>query len=126
MSWRRRGGNPDANHGDIVDVVERMGGTAASTTGVGDGFPDLVVGFAGWNLLFEIKARGGSLRDSQVRFSQRWRGLYQVVRTGGEAQAALLACHKWRRAGVCPTCGGGGYAGNDAHAGEAGGAAEGH
>lgn len=85
MGWaRRRYGNPDQNQQDIVDLVRgHLPASVENTTGVGDGFPDLVVGFQGLTVLVEVKkperGRGGrkkalQLRDSQEKFVREWRG----------------------------------------------------
>ena len=63
-SWRaaegrmnRRGhcGRTDANQPQVVKALRDAGATVAITSMVGDGFPDLVVGFRGETLLIEVK-----------------------------------------------------------------------
>ena len=51
----RRRGRVDANHTAIVSLLRSFGCSVISTAGVGDGFPDLVVGFHGVTHLIEIK-----------------------------------------------------------------------
>jgi hypothetical protein len=81
MGWggRKRYGNPDRNQQPIVDLVRAMGGTVEITTGVGDGFPDLVIGWRGLTILVEVKKPGKAaastrLRESQDLFRVRWTG----------------------------------------------------
>ena len=67
-----------------------MGASVVDTADVGDGFPDLVVGYQGRTLLLEVKGPQGRLRASQEAFCRRWRGgEYRVVKTVPEALAAL-------------------------------------
>ena len=51
----RRRGRVDENHTAIVDLLRGFGCSVVSTAGVGDGFPDVVVGFQGVTHLIEIK-----------------------------------------------------------------------
>tara|TARA_R100001086_G_scaffold247196_1_gene180856 strand:+ start:305 stop:622 length:318 start_codon:yes stop_codon:yes gene_type:complete len=75
----RRYGRVDANHADIVDLLRRYGCSVFSTAGVGDGFPDLVVGFRGVTRLIEIKDGEKSpsrrrLTDDEEEWHATWRG----------------------------------------------------
>jgi len=63
-----------------------MGCSVADTSGVGDGFPDLVAGYGGQNFMFEIKdpAKPLSRRKmtvDQVIFHAAWRGQVAVIHT---------------------------------------------
>ena len=51
----RRRGRVDANHASIVALLRSFGCSVISTAGVGDGFPDVLVGFQGVTRLIEIK-----------------------------------------------------------------------
>jgi len=51
----RRAAKVDDNQSEIVSALRSIGATVAITSAVGDGFPDLVVGFNGVNFLLEIK-----------------------------------------------------------------------
>ena len=50
---------------------------------------DLLIGRAGQCYLLEIKGEAGTLTESQVKFKQKWRGHYAVVRTPTEALKAI-------------------------------------
>jgi hypothetical protein len=79
-------GKRDANHADIVQVFRDTGCTVADTADVGAGFPDLVVGISGYNVLVEVKSEAGALTPDQVRFHADWRGgKVQIVRSAAEA-----------------------------------------
>jgi hypothetical protein len=86
----RRAAKRDANEGEIIAALEAVG---ARVFRVSDGhFPDLAVLYGGrWHLL-EVKAQGGTLTPGQVAFVasvEKAGGRVHVVRTGGEAVAAV-------------------------------------
>ena len=71
-----------------------MGASVADTSRLGDGFPDLVVGWRGINVLFEVK--DGTKRPSEIKltpkeaaFADAWQGLYLVVYSATEAEQLL-------------------------------------
>lgn len=80
----RTAARTDGNQGDIVDALRRIGCSVSSTAGLGKGFPDLVVGKAGVNLLVEIKDNSQpkskqKLTKDQKEFFATWRGQASVV-----------------------------------------------
>ena len=85
----------DANQSDIVKGLRAIGCSVAITSGAGDGFPDLVVGYYGKNFLIEIKdgAKPPSKRKltpEQEQFHIDWRGQIAVVKTLDEAIELVL------------------------------------
>ena len=63
-------GKRDSNHTDIRDALRRVPGCRVfDTADVGDGFPDLVVGFMGIIRLMEIK--DGTLSPSRRKLTSR-------------------------------------------------------
>lgn len=75
MFGRRRYGKPDQNQQPMVDLVrKRLGAAVVITTGVGDGFVDLVVGWRKLTILVEVKKPGGKLQQNQVDFRDTWPG----------------------------------------------------
>lgn len=96
MKSRGRG-RTDANQKSLVKFMRRLGAAVFDTSGVGNGFPDLVVCFRGSNLLIEIKnpktyhGRAG-LSDHQQKFANEWMGgpIY-IVKTADDVVRALLA-----------------------------------
>ena len=90
----RRRARIDGNHAQVVSVLRRGGATVFSTAGVGDGFPDLVVGYRGVTHLIEVK--NGTLTPSRQRLTddeQDWHHMWlgepvEIVRS--ESQAAHL------------------------------------
>lgn len=74
----------DDNHAEIVKGLRAIGATVHSTAAVGNGFPDLAVGWHGINFLLEVK--DGSkppskriLTPDEQKFHLAWRGAAAVV-----------------------------------------------
>lgn len=102
MAWRKRqGGKPDANQQGMVDLARRLGATVRITTLVGFGFPDVVIGFRGINLLGEAKLpdtvvvgrkrkprKPTKTEQRQAGFRREWTG--QVAEIAGAADMVAL------------------------------------
>ena len=76
----------DDNQAEIVRDLRKMHFSVRSTAMVGNGFPDIVVGFLGNNWLFEIKdpakpPSGRKLTPKEQDFQLDWRGQVHVVET---------------------------------------------
>jgi Holliday junction resolvase len=89
----RKAASIDGNQPEIVTTLRKIGCSVAITSGLGDGFPDLVVGRRGRNLLVEVK--DGSkipskrkLTPDQIEFHAAWRGTIVIVESIDEALAA--------------------------------------
>ena len=83
---RSRANRVDLNHVEIVNALRKISSLSVRATPLGDGFPDIIVGYNGHNFLFEIKSEKGRLRASQERFRREWfgqvfevRGLKQII-----------------------------------------------
>ncbi len=104
----RRAGRTDSNQQSIVDVLRFIGASVVITSGAGDGFPDLLVGWRGETTLMEIK--DGRRKPSERRltadeqwFRDHWRGrpivtveseteaLYAIGFSAGQAQLTYAA-----------------------------------
>lgn len=95
----RRAARVDPNQGAIVTALRSVGATVQPLHTVGDGCPDLVVGWRGANFLLEVKeqpgVKGGSskkgqrLNEDQERWHREWRGQRAVVRTIDDAFDAI-------------------------------------
>jgi hypothetical protein len=90
----RRAARTDANQGAIVDALRAVGATVTILSEVGQGVPDLLVGYRGLNLLLEVK--DGSkppskrlLTPEQERWHAEWLGHAAVVKSVNEALAAI-------------------------------------
>jgi len=71
----RRDAKVDLNQKDIVRKLRAMGYSVRHTHTIGKGFPDLVIGRHGVNLLVEVKRKGEKLTQDEQDFFEIWRGL---------------------------------------------------
>ena len=90
----RRAARVDGNQVEIVTALRQIGASVAPCHAVGDGFPDICVGWQGHTYLLEIKdptkpRSGQKLTPSQVEFHESWRGHVAVVKTVKEALDAI-------------------------------------
>lgn len=84
----------DANQPDIIKALRKAGASVTPTHALGQGFPDIAVGFNGITVLMEIK--NGELPPSKRRLTpdeeqwhSAWRGCAAVVCSAEEALAIL-------------------------------------
>lgn len=80
----------DVNQKKIVNQLRRCGFSVAITSQLGNGFPDIVVGAAGRNYLFEIKDpekpnSARKLTDDEKSFQEAWSGQYDVIESVDDA-----------------------------------------
>lgn len=75
----------DRNHKIIVDSLRKYGATVQSLATIGNGCPDIVVGFMGYNLLMEIKVPGCKLTIDESVWHDKWNGTVFVVHSPLEA-----------------------------------------
>jgi hypothetical protein len=86
----------DANQAEIVAALRAVGATVQILAAVGDGCPDLLVGFRGTNYLLEVKdgAKPPSARrltEAQTEWFAGWRGRAAVVNSARGALAEIGA-----------------------------------
>jgi len=79
----------DANQAEIVADLRAIGATVQHLHEVGQGCPDLLVGFRDCNYLFEIKTEGGLLASKQRDWHDAWRGQVAVIRSVEDALAIM-------------------------------------
>lgn len=77
--------NVDNNQAEIVEALRRVGATVQILSDVGQGCPDIVVGFRGRNYFMEIKDGSGKLNKLQAEWHTLWNGQVAVVKTFDEA-----------------------------------------
>lgn len=84
----RRAARTDNNQKEIVQALRKAGRKVWISSGVGDGFPDLVVAVpsSGKTYLLECKGKYGKLTEAQQEFFDNWplQNLH-IVRTIEEA-----------------------------------------
>jgi len=93
-------GRRDANHALIAETFRALGCSVFDTADVGGGFPDLVVGVAGVNLLVEVKTMTGEHTPDQQTFYQDWRGSHYTIRTRDQAIALIQSVRKSIKASI--------------------------
>lgn len=86
----------DANQNDVVKALRRVGASVRDTSRLGEGFPDLVVGYRADNFLLEVKdgtkpPSARKLTQPEEEFINNWRGTVYVVKSVGEALQAIGA-----------------------------------
>ena len=91
----RRAAKIDANQEQIVSALRSAGATVQSLAAIGNGCPDLLVGFNGQTLLMEIKDGNKSpsqrkLTEDQIIWHGRWNGGALAVVDGPEAAIRML------------------------------------
>ena len=69
----------DANQAEIVADLRAIGATVQHLHEVGDGCPDILVGFRDRNYLFEIKGPKGLLTAKQRAWHDAWRGQAWII-----------------------------------------------
>lgn len=80
----RKRGRKDSNQTPIVEALRLAGATVAITSGLGSGFPDLVVGFRAANFLLEIKDGDAPMSQRRLtpdeqKWHDEWRGKVWTV-----------------------------------------------
>ena len=100
----RKSAKTDSNQSSIVEALRAIGCTVQILAQVGNGCPDLLVGFSGINLLLEVKdgSKAPSARKltaDQVVWHGEWRGQVQIVY---DAEHAFRIVNWYRRHGITP------------------------
>lgn len=96
----RRAAKVDKNQTEIVAALRAAGASVVPLHAVGNGCPDLLVGYGGKNLLIEVKDETGravnkgrdlskALTKDQHKFHFFWQGQLAVVWSAEEALSLL-------------------------------------
>jgi rhamnose utilization protein RhaD (predicted bifunctional aldolase and dehydrogenase) len=65
----------DANQAQIIHTFIALGATVLNLSRVGEGCPDILIGYKKHSVLCEIKRNDKApYTESQVKFMQNWRG----------------------------------------------------
>lgn len=90
----RRAAKVDCNQVEIVKALRQIGASVQPLHMVGQGCPDLLIGLAGKNFLFELKdsskppsKRG--LTTDQIEWFHAWRGQVHIAKSIEEALAII-------------------------------------
>lgn len=97
----RRAARADDNQPEIVAAFRRCGASVQHLHQVGEGCPDIVVGYRGFNALVEIKdgskpASAQVLTDDEEKFFEEWRGSCHVVKDFDGVVALLEDMSRWQ------------------------------
>ena len=89
----RRAAKVDRNQPEVVEALRKIGASVLILSAVGQGCPDLLVGFRGKNILLEIKdgkqvPSARKLTPDQKQWHAEWQGQVTVV---DDWQMAILA-----------------------------------
>lgn len=84
----------DDNQRDITQTLRQLNISVAITSKLGDGFPDLVLGYDGHNYLIELKdfkkpKSQKKLTDCEAQFLRVWQGQYAVCETLSDILKAI-------------------------------------
>jgi hypothetical protein len=95
----RRAAKIDANQTPVVLALQAAGATVQSLAAVGQGVPDLLVGFQGKTLLMEVKdgqkpPSARRLTEDQLKWHGAWRGGPLAVVDGVDAALRALGVIK--------------------------------
>lgn len=85
----------DDNQKQIVETLRRLGFSVQSIAAIGNGAPDLLVGYEGKNYLFEVKDGNKppskqQLSEDEKKWHSLWRGGCDIVKTAEEIVAIIL------------------------------------
>lgn len=87
-SYARR---TDKNQQEIVKLLRRIPGVSVfDLSGVGNGCPDVLIGFRGVNILIEIKRGRGRKTDPQHLFALTWNGQTAVAHNFEQALSIIF------------------------------------
>lgn len=90
----RRAARVDANQAEIVQALRQVGASVQPIHMVGQGVPDLLIGYLGCNWLFEIKDGSKpqsrqSLTPDEKAWHESWRGSVYIVNDPEQAITLL-------------------------------------
>lgn len=85
----RRAARADANQEQVVRWFRALGASVAHIHTVGQGVPDLLVGWRGYNLLVEVKQPKGRLTPDETTWHETWLGQVAIIRTLEDVQELL-------------------------------------
>ena len=79
----------DKNHLCITNSLRQIGCSVQDLSTVGNGCPDIIVGFRGKNYFLEIKSEKGKLNKRQIRYHKHWQGQVATIKSFEDALDVL-------------------------------------
>ena len=97
----RRYGKTDANHSVIVAAFRKLGCSVLSLAPLGNGAPDLAVGYGGLTCLVEVKdgakpPSAQALTPDQKQFMDTWTGGVRLVNSLEAVVETVELLRRWR------------------------------
>ncbi len=94
MIGRGHRGRVDRNQPEIVKALRKMGATVVSLARIGEGCPDLLVGWRGRTILIEVKDGQAIpskrlLTDDELKFQGGWTG-GPIINVGSVEEALTV------------------------------------
>lgn len=95
----RKYGKIDGNQDQVVSALRAAGATVQSLAAVGDGVPDLLVGYRGHTMLFEVKdgrkpPSQRKMTPEQQKWHAAWNGGTLCIVDGPEAALRAIGVIK--------------------------------
>ena len=98
----RRAARLDGNHREVVDEFRRFGCSVLDMSRLGEGTPDLLIGYGGISLLVEVKdgkrpPSRRTLTGDQVDFWLSWKQNPRVVKNLEEVAKTVNVLQTWHK-----------------------------
>lgn len=69
----------DTIQGESIKILRQWGFSVQPIHTIGNGCPDLLVGYSGINYLLELKSEGGELNENEYTWHLCWNGQAVVI-----------------------------------------------
>lgn len=99
------GAKKDANHVELAKAFEKLGACVVDCSGVGGGFPDLVVGLPSSPLVMLVEVKNPNtgygrrgLNKHQLAFAAAWTGGIRIVRDLDGVVETVNELRRWHMA----------------------------
>ena len=98
----RRARRVDANHAEIIAAFRKLGCSVLDMSGLGDGAPDICVGFGGIQIMCELKdgtkpPSARKLTKAEEEFRLNWTGGYKIVESLEHVAETVTLLQHWHR-----------------------------
>jgi len=96
----RRAARTDGNHKEVVDEFRRLGCSVLDMSRLGEGAPDLLIGYGGISILVEVKdgrkpPSKATLSTLQVQWWLDWKQNPRVVRNLEQVAETVKVLTQW-------------------------------
>jgi hypothetical protein len=96
----RRAARVDGNHGEIIDTLRKAGCTVLDMSRLGNGAPDIALGYGGLTMMAEIKDGSKSpskrrLTPDEQKWADMWTGGCALILSPSDALEAANTLRRW-------------------------------